>query len=94
MQARYVMPSIISNLKPSKGDRYLGLISDHLINACDALSVHIAFLLTIKLVPGSVPHDMKISTVIPIPKNRHANLLSSCNYRGIALSSVVGKFCS
>ena len=81
----------ICKLNPGKGDGYLGLTSDHLINACDALSVHIAFLLTDMLVHGSVPRDMKVSTVIPIPKNRHANMSSSDNYRGITLSSVFGK---
>jgi hypothetical protein len=64
----------ICKLIPGKGDGYLGLTSDHLINACDALSVHTAFLLTGMPVHGSVPRHMKVSTVIPIQKNRHANL--------------------
>ena len=37
-----------------------------------------------------IPGDMLLSTVIPIPKNNQC-LSSSDNYRGIVLSSIVGK---
>ena len=42
-------------------------------------------------VHGLVPEDLQISTVIPIPKGTNANLTDSNNYRGIALSSIIGK---
>ena len=34
---------------------------------------------------------MVISTVIPIPKGRNANITNADNYRGIALSAILGK---
>ena len=37
------------------------------------------------------PHDLLMSTVIPIPKNKRKFLNDSENYRGIALSSGLGK---
>ena len=40
---------------------------------------------------GYVPHNMLIYTFVPIPKNRKKFINDSDNYRGIALSSVLGK---
>jgi len=42
-------------------------------------------------VHGCVPEIMSLSTVIPIPKGKHANLTESVSYRGIAWSSIFGK---
>ena len=36
---------------------------------------------------GFVPHDMLLSTIIPIPKDKRKSLNDSDNYLGIALSS-------
>jgi len=38
-----------------------------------------------------IPEDLSISTVIPIPKGKHANMTNSSNYRGIALCSMYHK---
>jgi len=43
------------------------------------------------LIHGVAPDDMCSSTIIPIPKGKHANVTDSSNYRGIALSSIFGK---
>ena len=40
---------------------------------------------------GSVPNDFLSCTAVPIPKGRNVNLTDSANYRGISLSSVLGK---
>ena len=40
---------------------------------------------------GYAPDDMLISTVVPIPQNKKKSLNDSNNYRGIALSSIIGK---
>ena len=66
-------------------------MSEHLKHACDELFVQIALLFTSMAVHGCVPEDLQISTVIPIPKGKNANLTDSNNYRGIALSSIIGK---
>ena len=40
---------------------------------------------------GCVPENLLLCTVIPIPKSTRKSMYSSNNYRGIALSSVLGK---
>ena len=83
--------SAIAKLKAGKRDGYACLYSDHLINACDELSVYVSLLFTSMLVHGCASDDMYTSTIIPIPKGRSAEACDSCKYRGIALSSIFGK---
>ena len=40
---------------------------------------------------GFAPNDFRLSTLIPIPKNRRKSGNISNNYRAIALSSIMGK---
>ena len=81
----------VSKLKPGKHDGHLGLSSDHVINACDELFIHIAMLMSALVVHGCVTDDLTFSTVLPIPKGKNLNYSDSTNYRGIALSSIFGK---
>ena len=81
----------VMKLKAGKNDGNLGLSSDYFIHDCNELSVHIAFLNSGLIVHGFAPNDMLISTVIPIPKGRNANITDLSNYRGISLSSIFGK---
>ena len=81
----------VIKLKPHKGDGNSGLCSDYFIHAGRDLSVHIAILFTAIVLHGTVPSDFLISTIIPIPKNRHSSSANSDNFRGIALSSVYCK---
>ena len=81
----------IAKLKAHKSDGNIGLSSDHFIHAGNDLSVHIAILFTSLIIHGSVPAEFLVSTIIPIPKNRHASAADSDNFRGIALSSVYCK---
>jgi len=80
-----------THLKPGKHDGHSGISSDPIINACNELFVHIAFLLTASATHGSISDDLAISTVIPIPKGKNLNYTDSSNYRGITLSSIIGK---
>jgi len=81
----------INNLKRGKSEGASGLSTDHFINACDELSVHLSMLFPAMLVHGYAPSNISTSTVIPIPKGRHANCTVSGNYRGISLCSVFAK---
>ena len=81
----------ISKLKPNKSEGHHGLQSDHIKQGCRELSVHLSFMLTAILCHGCAPGDMLVSTVIPIPKGSNINCTESANYRGICLSSIVGK---
>ena len=55
------------------------------------LHEYIAWLLSAMLRHGYVPNTMLLSYIIPIPKNRRKSQNDSTNYRGIALSNVIGK---
>jgi len=81
----------VSRLKPHKRDACNELSSDHIINACDELFVHIAWLFNAIIVHGTLPDSFLLSTIVPIPKGRNANVSDSSNFRGIALSSMYGK---
>jgi hypothetical protein len=48
-------------------------------------------LLTALTVHGSITDDLSTSTILPIPKGKSLNYSDSTNYRGIALSSILGK---
>ena len=81
----------ISRLKRGKSDSKDGLSSDHFINSCGQLSVHIALFLSMGLRHSFVPPIMRNSVLIPIPKNARKSLYRSENYRSIAISSLIGK---
>ena len=66
-------------------------LSDGFINGCHRLFVYLNMLYNLMLKHGYAPEDMLMSTVVPIPKNKKKSLNDSNNYRGIALSSIIGK---
>ena len=87
-----LMKSLILCLKSYKGDFSLtGLSTDNFIFACDELFVHVACLLNCIFIHGSVPDDFVVGITIPVPKNKNVNVTISDNYRGITLSSVIGR---
>jgi hypothetical protein len=81
----------IGRLKRGKSDGNPTLMSDHVINGCRALFVHLARLFTMMLTHSLVPAKMLHSVLVPIPKNQKKSLSDSSNYRSIAISSVLGK---
>ena len=83
--------SAVDRLKPHKSDGGSGLSTDHFVKAGDDCLVHIAFLFSAINVHGTAPHSFCVSTIVPIPKGRNANVSDSANFRGIALSPVYGK---
>jgi hypothetical protein len=48
-------------------------------------------LLSALIVHGSITDDLSVTTILPIPKGKNLNYSNSANYRGIALSSIIGK---
>ena len=88
--ARYVSRAI-AKLKCSKSDGSTDIMSDHILNGGDKLSVYIGLLFTAMLRHGMTPDGMLTGTMVPIPKGRWANLNSSDNFRAITLSSLFGK---
>ena len=93
--AHYVAVSEIQNslkkLQYDKHDRNSGFSTSHLLYGSDTLNVFLSFLLSSIMQHGYTPVQMSTSTIIPIPKNCRKSLNDSDNYRGIALSSPIGK---
>ncbi len=78
-------------IKPGKGTGPGGYSSDHLINGSKSLRIHIKLLFNAMIAHGFSPVDIRLSTLVPIPKNKRKSLNDSNNYRAIALSSILGK---
>ena len=55
------------------------------------LYVHLSFLFTAMLIHGVAPRDFMLSSILPVPKNKLVSVSNSENYRGMALSSILGK---
>ncbi len=81
----------IKKLKESKSDGCTGLLSDHIIHASDKLTCYLALLFTAMLRHGTSPHGMLMGTMVPLPKDRWANLSSSDTFKAITISSIFGK---
>jgi len=60
-------------LKPGKHDGHYGRSSDHVINACNKLYIHIAMLLSALVVHGFITEDLSFSTILSIPKGKNLN---------------------
>ena len=81
----------ISHLKCGKHDGDLGCYSDHIIHGTNRLNTYISLLFTAMLKHGFSPKSFSNIAMHPIPKNKRKSLNDSENYRGIALSSILGK---
>ena len=81
----------VTRMKSSKHDGYLGLSSDHVKHACLTFYIHLSMMFTALIVHGCITDDLSSSKVLPIPKGKNLNHSDSINYRGIALSSILGK---
>ena len=81
----------LSKIKSGKSDGKVGFTTDYLKFGTHKLHEYIAWLLSAMLRHGYVPNTMLLSYIIPIPKNRRKSQNDSTNYRGIALSNVIGK---
>ena len=90
-----IYPNDIRNavklLKYGKQDGNVGHYTDHLKHGTSKLFTCLSLLFTSMLTHGCTPKGFLLSTVVPIPKNKRKSLNDAENYRGIALSSVLGK---
>ena len=81
----------IKLLKHNKSEGISQCNTNHLIYACDTLSVYLSLLFNSMLIHGVSPKMLLNATIIPIPKDKRKSLNDSNNYRAIALSSVISK---
>jgi hypothetical protein len=80
----------VSGLKTGKSDGQ-NQQSDHLINGTPLLFRKLAQLFTAMINLGFAPDSFLLGTLSPIVKNGRKSINSSSNYRGITLSSILGK---
>ena len=81
----------VTHNKLGKSDGHVGHCSDHIKYGSEKLFIFISLLFNSMFMHGYSPHNMLISTIVPIPKNRKKYINDSDNYRGIAQSRVLGK---
>ena len=73
------------------GDGMKGTVSDLFIHATHRFYVIFNALLNSMLIHGHSPDEFILSVLVSIPKDTRGNLLTSDNYRGIALCSALSK---
>jgi hypothetical protein len=83
--------SVIGKMKHGKSDGNLGYISSHLLYAGDNYHAEISRMLNSMFIHGHQPDLLTVATLISIPKDMNADVCCDSNYRGIALSSALGK---
>ena len=81
----------VSKLRHGKSDGSTLQMSDHFINGTPKANVYLSLLFKTIMNHGVIPESMLLGTIIPIPKNRRKSMNDSSNYRGITLSSIMGK---
>ena len=81
----------ISKLKHSKSDGNSLEISNHFINGTAKANIYLTLLFRPIINHGSIPEPMLLGTIAPILKNSRRTMNDSSNYRGITLSSIMGK---
>ena len=81
----------VTHIKLGKSDGHVGHCSDHIKYASGKLFIFISLLFNSMFMHGYAPHNVLIFTIVPIPKNRKRYINDSDSYRGIVLSSVLGK---
>ena len=86
-----LLRTLIDSLKQNKSDGDRNYNSNHLIFAGDMYVSQLTLLLRAMTIHGHYPEALLVSSIVSIPKDRHGDLCSDNNYRGIALSSAIGK---
>ena len=81
----------MNKIKSNKSDPLYEFSSDFLKNVPDTLYDHIALVIKAFVTHGHVTSDLLIATLVPLVKDKLADLCSSKNYRSIAISSLILK---
>ena len=81
----------IKLLKYDKHDGEQTFWSNHLLYSPPELTVHVSMLLSAAMSHGHMPSNLLTNTIIPLVKDSRGDICNSDNYRGIALSSCLGK---
>ena len=86
-----VVTEAMEKIKSNKTDPLYEFSSDFLKNAPDLLYDHLAIVIKAFVIHGHVTESLLVATLVPIVKDKLAELCSSKNYRSIAISSLILK---
>lgn len=86
-----IIKEALGRIKPNKSDPIYDFSSDFFKNSPDILFDHIAIILQSFLGHGFVSEVLLLSTIVPLVKDKLADMTTSKNYRSIALSSLILK---
>ena len=86
-----IVCNAIKSLKQGKHDGNSYQMSDHFIHSSNKGKVFLSLLFQSILSHGTMPESLLLGTITPVPKNVRKSLNESINYRGITVSSVLGK---
>ncbi len=81
----------IRMISDKKSDVEGKLWSNHVIHAPDSFTIHLFLMATAMMLHGYNPQNLLEETQISLPKNIHADICDSDNYRGICLRSCLTK---
>ena len=81
----------IEKIKANKSDPLHSFSSDFLKNAPDILYDYLALVIKAFVIHGHVTETLLIATLVPLVKDKLADICSSKNYRSIAISSLILK---
>ena len=81
----------LEKIKSNKSDPLYDFSSDFLKHAPDILHEHLAVMIKSFISHAHVTGELLIATLVPIVKDKLADLCSSANYRSIAISSLILK---
>ena len=87
----YLVKEAVYRIKPKKSDPFYEFSSDFIKNAPDLLFDIFAILFQSFLIHAHIPSELLVATIIPIVKDKLADVNSSSNYRSLAISSQVLK---
>ena len=86
-----VIKEAMDRIKSNKSDPLYEFSSDFLKHAPDILYEHLALVIKSFVMHAHVTSNLLVATLVPIVKDKLADLCSSKNYRSIAISSLILK---
>ena len=86
-----LIDSCMRNLKLGRAGGPDGLMAEHLIHAHPSLLYHLCILFRSMATHSFVPQDFAEGIIVPLVKDKTADLCNVNNYRGITLTPVISK---
>ena len=83
--------SSVKSLSANKACGLENLFAEHLLYACPSIHTLLSICFNVFIVHGFLPSDLTDTVLVPIVKDKTADISDKGNYRPIALASVISK---